>query len=132
MVEYPIERPRYRPSGRIEPGALFVHAGVVFGVALLLAAGLAWAVRLDGYALGVLAEVVILVGLPTVVGWGRASRPFSERTNRWFSRDVLTLTPESAAGLRRSVRDGTVAEWVRTSLVKTMTNESHATVTIWY
>src|SRR5262245_51836210 len=47
-----VDKPQYKPSGRLEAGPLFAHAAVLFGLASLLAVGLAYAVRRDGYALG--------------------------------------------------------------------------------
>ncbi len=58
-------RPVYAPSGRFEPAGLAVRLLVLAGVAALFAVGLAWLVRLDGYAVGYvwIFPVAMLIGL---------------------------------------------------------------------
>ena len=81
---------------------------------------------------GFFAEVGALVVIPTTLGLQRARRPFSERSNDWFTHELLRLTPQSASRLGDAMAEGTVPGWIATGVEKTVHSEPHTRLAVWY
>jgi hypothetical protein len=89
-------------------------------------------IRWNWHWAALLGELVILSFIPACAGFLRALWPFSEKRNIWYTEDRVLLTKQSAAGLRQSLADGTVAIWAAAGVEKSLLTLAHTEARIWY
>ncbi|MGL6074607.1 MAG: hypothetical protein ACRC8S_10645 [Fimbriiglobus sp.] len=69
---------------------------------------------------------------PAVIAWQVASRPYSERLKKWFTKETKILTPDSAKELRTALIEGDICHWAKYEAETGMPNVDHAELTIMY
>jgi hypothetical protein len=81
-----------------------------------------------GFAFEALALALVSLGTAVV----SARTPYSERRQRWCSREQLTLEPKDVAALKKALAEGTVSRWVDCWPRKVGAHLPHGKVLAWY